>query len=308
MAHSAGGKPPLLDGLNILLMQETHLSVALVTRNRAASLERTLKSLRSQEVQPWEIIVSDDSDVDQAAEVSRVAVAYGCQYMPGPHRGLYANRNQVALSCRGTHIRSMDDDHEFPANHMAECLRAIECDRAAVWIIGEYLPGEMVQGAPPQCPGQLHPRGFSVAPLNPDDSWALSDGATIYPRDVFSRGLRFAEAFPFGAAYLEFGSRLHFFGYRIRQIPSTYVVHYHDLSKRSIVDPEQELAAEFFAMLCHSFIYQPRLKNRLMSLLQIAWVIAQRGGSAIRSLRTALREYRTQARVIEEQRARFSLG
>ena len=281
------------------MMQETRLSVALVTRNRPASLERTLKSLRSQDVQPWEIIVSDDSNADRAAEVRRIATTHDCRYIAGPRRGLYANRNFVALACQGTHIRTMDDDHEFPPDHLSECMGAIVRDPEAVWIIGEYLPTEAHKGAPPLCPGQLHPRGFSVAPRNPDDCWAIADGATIYPREIFDSGVRFPEAFPFGAAYLEFGSRLHFLGYRIRQLTSTYVIHHYEQAKRSIIDPEKEQAAEFYAMLCHSFIYQRSLKNQVLSVLQIAWMILRRRDCAINALRAALPEYRTQARAMK---------
>jgi hypothetical protein len=126
--------------------------------------------------------------------------------------------------------------------------------------------------------------------------WAIADGATIYPRRIFDCGLRFADAFRFGAPYLEFGSRLHFFGYRIRQLTSTYVIHHYEASKRSLADPEGELASEFFAMLCHSFIYQPSLKNRLRSVGQIGWMMIRRGKSAMRALRVALPEYTRQSR------------
>jgi GT2 family glycosyltransferase len=177
-------------------------------------------------------------------------------------------------------------------------LAAIDRDPAAVWIIGEYLPSQVLKESTPECPGQLHPRGFSVPPPNPDACWALADGATIYPREIFDRGLRFAEDFRFGAAYLEFGSRLHFLGYRIRQLPSTYIIHHYEAGKRSLADPEGELAAEFFAMLCHSFIYQPTVKNKALTVSQIALMAGRRGGAAIRALQTALPEYKKQAQTI----------
>ena len=53
-------------------MQEARLSVALVTRNRAASLERTLQSLRSQSVEPWEVVVSDDSDEEKTDRFAKL--------------------------------------------------------------------------------------------------------------------------------------------------------------------------------------------------------------------------------------------
>jgi glycosyltransferase involved in cell wall biosynthesis len=281
-------------------MQEIRLSVALVTRNRPESLARTLASLRAQAVQPWEVVVSDDSDDQHIGAVQSVAAANDCRYQPGPHRGLYANRNHVALACRGTHIRTMDDDHEFPPDHIRECVAAIENDAHAVWIIGEFLPNQ-ARETPPECPGQLQPRGFSMAPPDPDNCWAIADGATIYPREIFDRGLRFAEAFRFGAPYLEFGSRLHFLGYRIRQLRSTYVVHHYEASKRSLSDPQGEMAAEMFAILCHSFVYQPTITNKIVSLGQIALVMTRSPAMAVSALRMAMPEYQAQRRDISVQ-------
>ena len=97
------------------------LSVALVTRNRPDSLQRTLRSLRAQDLQPFEVVVSDDSEPALAGATRDVALEHGCRYLTGPQRGLYANRNAAALACQGTHVRTMDDDHEFPGGHAAAC-------------------------------------------------------------------------------------------------------------------------------------------------------------------------------------------
>src|SRR3954454_3566516 len=97
------------------------LSVALVTRNRPDSLRRTLESLKQQSLQPYEVIISDDSDNETLIAVNNeLAQKYSCRYIKGPGKGLYANRNFVARHCSGTHIRTMDDDHEFPENHLVE--------------------------------------------------------------------------------------------------------------------------------------------------------------------------------------------
>src|SRR4051794_2314477 len=97
---------------------EATISVALVTRNRPAGLKRVLSSLRSQEPQPFEVVVSDDSTEEEWRTANQgIASQFGCRYQAGPCRGLYANRNLAARACRGTHIRSMDDDQEFPPHH-----------------------------------------------------------------------------------------------------------------------------------------------------------------------------------------------
>jgi glycosyltransferase involved in cell wall biosynthesis len=272
---------------------EIRLSVALVTRNRPDSLNRCLTSLRSQTFQPFEVVVSDDSDPEFAPETEAIAKRWNCQYITGPRRGLYANRNHVALACKGTHIRTMDDDHEFPEQHFEKCISAIKSDPEAIWIIGEYLPTEKIREEPHPCPGQLHPRGFSVLPQDTQHSWAIADGASIYPRVIFDSGIRYVEYFKFGFAFLEFGSRLHWLGYRIRHLESTYVVHYLELNNRSFMVESIDLSSRFFAMLCHSFIYQPSIKNKLLCVLEFINVfIIKKKFLAIELLSIVLNDYR----------------
>ena len=262
------------------------LSIAIVTRNRPASLDRTLKSLRAQEVHPWEVIVSDDSDDEHSAEAVALAKNYGCRYLSGPRRGLYANRNHVALACRGTHIRTMDDDHEFPADHNAACLDAVVLDPKAIWIIGEYLPTQQKHQMP-DCPGQLHPRGFSVMPPDPQNCWAISDGASVYPRVIFDCGLRYLDDYKFGAAYLEFGSRLHWLGYRIRHLSKTYIIHHYDPATRSSLDLRTDLASRFCAMLCHAYIYQPTPVNQAFCRMEMLKQIVLHRGLALKAISEA---------------------
>ncbi|GEM_PF-1409203 len=271
------------------------LSVALVTRNRPASLERTLSSLRAQSVQPGEVLVSDDSDPSMAREVEALCERYGCRYVRGPRRGLYANRNHAALRCAGTHIRTMDDDHEFPAGHMEACARAVRGAPGAVWIIGERMPGDP-PGREWVCPPQLHPRGFSTTPRPGERIWAIADGAAIYPREIFDRGQRFYEGFVFGASYLEWGSRLWHLGYEIRHLSETYVIHHAVPGGRSYEDPLNDAAARLFAGLCHSFIYQRTWRNMTLTLGEMALTV-------LRSPRTGWRADLAAVRAFARRRA-----
>lgn len=279
---------------------DSRLSVALVTRNRSESLRRTLQSIRDQETQPWEIVVSDDSDEPKASASQSLAENYGCRYLRGPCRGLYANRNHAVLACTGTHIRTMDDDHEFPEGHFDHCFHAIDADADAIWIIGEFLPVEEAR-VPPPCPPQLHPRGFSVTPPDLDDCWALADGASIFPRAVFDRGERYAEGFVFGASYLEFGSRLQWRGYRLRFLTTTYVIHHHDPANRSYMNDEIDLGSRIFASLCHSFLYQRTLSNRVLTTLQVGREFLSRPKTASRAVPRGVCEYKAHARIVRSQ-------
>jgi glycosyltransferase involved in cell wall biosynthesis len=229
------------------------LSVALVTCNRPDSLERGLASLRSQGVQPFEVIVSDDSGREHAERVRALAAKYGGIYCVGPHRGLYANRNFAAEQCRGSHVRTMDDDHIFPPNHLALCFDAVNRDRNAVWTTGEigYLTGERSRVA--DNPDQLGPAGVGEAIKDIDDNWGIADGSTIYPRQVFDRGLRMVEDFCFGSSYLEFGAYLYRNGWKCRCVPGALVEHYAAFLRQP--DPMSIV----FASVCFNAHFRPNI-------------------------------------------------
>ena len=226
-------------------MLEVQISVALVTRNRPESLDRCLRSLRSQNAQPFEVIVSDDSDAQYISEVKGIAKQWACHYISGPRRGLYANRNRAALACKGTHVRTMDDDHEFPEGHFDVVNQAVKRDPKSIWIIGEY--GEYPTASSQLgLPGEIQPRGFSGPPQDYDDCFAISDGAAVYPRPIFDTH-HYLEVFSFGNLYLEFGARLKALGYRIRFCPDAYVIHHYIQNGRSFNDVKVEQKSSFLS-------------------------------------------------------------
>lgn len=202
---------------------EIKVSIALVTRNRPEILNRCLESLRSQSLQPFEVIVSDDSDPEIAPETEKVAKQWNCQYITGPRRGLQANLNNAVSPCQGTHIRIVNDDHVFPEKHFEILQAVVEADPGSVWILSEY--DEMPEAASSilHLPGEIQPRGFHKPITNFDDCFAISGGASIYPRQVFEKN-HFLEAFGY-VCDLEFGPRLKSLGYRIRYCSETYVIH-----------------------------------------------------------------------------------
>ncbi|MCD8487444.1 glycosyltransferase family 2 protein [Kamptonema cortianum] len=202
---------------------DIRISVALIARNRPESLNQCLASVRSQTVQPFEIVVSDDSDPEFAPQLEAIANHWQCRYLRGPRRGMQANRNHAHLACQGTHVRTMDDDHEFPPDHFEKIQKAVESDPKSVWVLAEYHEHPTAESII-HLPGELQPRGFRKPLANPDDCFAISDGAAIYPREIFNKH-RFLEGLIY-AGELEFGARLKALGYRIRYCPDTYIIHH----------------------------------------------------------------------------------
>ncbi len=279
------------------VLVEQRLSITLITRNRPESLSRALRSIRGQSAQPFEILVGDDSSADQADVVRAVVEDYGARYVRGPQRGLAANRNHLIGFAKGTHVRTMDDDHELIDGHLERCADAICLDPEAVWVIGEWSSDAAGRFLHSGCPGQLTARGVTETPPDPDSCWALADGSTIYPRVVFDRGHWLPEMFPFGHAYTEFGSRLHWLGYRIRFLSTTYVIHHamETILRRDSVwygDRTLITASRLFAALSHSFIYQPTLLNRSWAVLECMKEFVRLQGAAVQSGVAAFRRHR----------------
>jgi len=240
------------------------LSIALVTRNRPDSLERTLTSLRAQEAHPFEVIISDDSDPELAEATEKIANRFECVYSRGPRRGLYANRNSAAAKCQGTHIRTMDDDHILSPDHLSKCFAAIRSDRNAIWTTGEhgFIEGRLV--GIEETAGQLGPAGVGESVKDVDDNWGIADGSTIYPREVFDRGFRMVEEFGFGSSYLEFGAFLYRQGWKCRCVPGAFVEHHATVLGRP--DP----LSLRFASICYNRYFRPS-RLRLIRYLAPHW-------------------------------------
>jgi len=228
------------------------ISVALITRSRPESLNRSLSNLRSQSVQPYEIIVSDDSDPELASQTEAVAKSWNCKYISGPRRGMQANRNCAHTACTGTHIRTMDDDHEFPEEHFKIIQELVESDTHSVWLVGEYNQ-KSTDPSIMQLPGEVQPRGFRKLIVNYNDCYAISDGSAIYPRNIINKH-KFWEYFKY-AGELEFGARLQILGYRIRYFPRTYIIHISD----AYHDPREIQVSSFIGSYLTYAVYKKKL-------------------------------------------------
>lgn len=273
-------------------MSNYTLSIALVTRNRPESLHRTLKSLFHQEITPYEVIISDDSkDQEYILRNKQIVKEFGGRYFQGPQQGLYTNRNFAAKNCSGTHIRTMDDDHEFPPGHLRECMKAIRTEPETIWTIGEYSIRSKFHTIPCPIPGQLHPRGFSYIPVNMKNYCGISCGGTIYPARIINEGKLNCEFYKFGIVYLEYGARLKKLGYTIKFIDQTYLIHHDRETTASEMQNKALEEAKLFSIFCFSFNYQRSFFNCCETFLQVIIDIIMRK-SSIKIILKALRNYR----------------
>src|SRR5262245_62085864 len=103
------------------------ISVVIPTRNRPASLARTVAALRAQTCAPREVIIVDASDSPVEPAVA------GHQPLPFPPlpfpivwlrtpRGVCHQRNVGIQQAGGTHVLLCDDDMEPPADYLQKLL------------------------------------------------------------------------------------------------------------------------------------------------------------------------------------------
>lgn len=246
-------------------MTEIRLSIALLTRNRPYSLNQCLESVRSQSVQPFEIVVSDNSDPAYVSDSKQVADRWDCRYITGSLRGLCSNRNHAAVACQGTHIRTMDDDHILLPEHLEKCLEALKFDPHSIWTTGEigYIDGEFYNQA--ETANQLSPSGVGIGITNTDNNWGIADGSSIYPRTVYDQGFRMLEDYEYGESSLEFGAYLYANGFKSRSLLGVYVEHYAEaatITRRPLGMYESRL----YSSICYNLYFKRNYQNFLRYL------------------------------------------
>jgi len=250
-------------------MNSINLSVALVTRNRPESLERCLKSWRSQTIAPFEIVVSDDSDQSYILEIQKLADIYGCIYTEGSKRGLYANRNHASLTCKGTHILSADDDHTHPIDYVEKILMLIKTNVQTVWIFSERHPSN--PDAPLVCPSQYIKGGKIGISKNVNDCASIADGSSVYPRQIFDQGLRYDETYRFGSMWYLWGHTLKNKGWMICFSDQTFVWHHCESDGREF-DPswlKNQIEANLYCLLVFTFFLKPSIEGATRSFYNL---------------------------------------
>lgn len=256
-----------------MIVEPIRLSVALLARNRPDSLDRALKSIRAQSLQPAEILVSDNSDPEFTGAIAEVAHRWDARYVLAPVRGLYANRNFAACTCTGSHIHTMDDDHVWPAGHLETCLAAVRTDPGAIWTTGEigFVDGEFYSAV--DRANQLSPSGVGIGITNPEDNWGIADGSTIYPRTVFDRGFRMLEDLGgYGESYLEFGAYLYHNGFTSKCIPQAPIEHY---APRSTITrrPVSLYTSRLYASISYNAYFRPHAVRLWRYIATYSWYL-----------------------------------
>lgn len=164
------------------------VTVAICTRNRCITLERTLASLASIALPPslsWEVLVVDnDSEDDTAKSIARFADALPLRALVESNLGLSHARNAAIAAARGEYIVWIDDDVLVDADWLGAYHHAFRAWPDAAFFGGPIAPE--FEGTPP--------RWLELALPHVANAFASLDfGNTPIPLTV--------DALPFGANF-----------------------------------------------------------------------------------------------------------
>lgn len=105
---------------------ETKVSVIIPTKNRETSIVRSLNSVISQSVQPFQIIVIDDGSSDNTAEVIKEKFLQVTLIRNISSQGGAIARNQGAEIATGDYLAFLDSDDEWLPKHLENKTKLIK--------------------------------------------------------------------------------------------------------------------------------------------------------------------------------------
>lgn len=175
-------------GLGETGLGETALrfSVCVCTRNRPDELHRCLSSIVDSGIRVQETIVSDDSD--DGADTQAVCAQFeNVRYLPGPRRGLCANRNNAVNEATGTHVLFLDDDARLSRGFFDTISRRLGAEtpqlREVLIVTGRERRGDRTTAARDQSFLGFQERPYRDGePMN-----TVVINATVFPLALFGR-------------------------------------------------------------------------------------------------------------------------
>jgi glycosyltransferase involved in cell wall biosynthesis len=218
-----------------------NVAVCICTRNRPEDLRKALASAAASRLAPHQIIVSDDSDEEQAAATKSVCAEFSdVTYVRGPKRGLAANRNCCLdnLLPEIEAVSFIDDDAAFTPEFLSVASETLAA-AGPKWIVTgrECKNGEEVS------PGNVSFWGHQrLLARNADDCHAIVINATLFPRDLFRRHInsagepfevRFDEALRYGYEEADIAGQAESCGYRIQLKSDLFNDHFPSSVNRS---------------------------------------------------------------------------
>jgi GT2 family glycosyltransferase len=184
------------------------LAILICTVNRPEVLRRGLRAIAAGTAQPDAVLVSDDS-ADGAATAAVCAEFPAVRYLPGPRRGLCANRNAVIRAADTDFVSLLDDDAVVSADFVARARAALPTLPAKT-----LLTGTVIETDHPVVAGNATFLGFFGKP--PRGRYEnINLNCNVFPRAALAEA-PFDETIFYGYEDMDVCARLLARGYSIR--------------------------------------------------------------------------------------------
>jgi glycosyltransferase involved in cell wall biosynthesis len=197
------------------------VSLCVCTRDRPADLERCLSSVAAGSQLPESVIVSDDGKLPADARAIVSSLGEPFVYVPGPRKGLSANRNNCIRFVSSSHVAFTDDDVVVPGAFVSSLVAAAHASEDAIVTGWER---------------KLHAGAHVRITPHDADFWGLQRktvrgsprsiviNATVFPRRLFDR-IRFDERLQYGSEEIDIAQHAAAIGTEIRFDEALWVDH-----------------------------------------------------------------------------------
>ena len=110
--------------------ESQRISVVIPLYNKAAEVERCLRSVVAQSIAPGEVIIVDDGSTDDSRQICERIIAEhpeaNIRLITQPNSGVSAARNRGISEARGEYIALLDADDYYTSGYIAEICRLME--------------------------------------------------------------------------------------------------------------------------------------------------------------------------------------
>ncbi len=255
------------------MIDKISLTIGIITKDRPDFLEKCLENKFKQLTTNVSILISDDSfDEENIRKNKILCKQYKANYIKGPRRGLYANRNNIMNNIKTSHLLTCDDDHLYPKNFIKLIYKEIEKYQDEILVVGEVKNNKpfLINKSMPKFINEL---GRISENNNPNSIKGISCGSTIYPLNFLNMQIRCDESYLFGRIWYLFALQIQkFTSFNIRFITSTSIKHNIISSqdrKNNIAFFKHQQECNLYVSFIHTFYFS---KNKFC-LINLIWKI-----------------------------------
>ena len=184
------------------------LTIGIITKDRPDFLKNCLENKFKHLNKYIFLLVSDDSFNENNIRKNKIICKkYKANYLKGPCRGLYANRNNIMNNIKTSHLLTCDDDHLYPNNFINLIFKEIEKYQNEILVIGEVKNNNQLC-INKNMPKYINEIGQISENNNPKSIKGISCGSTIYPLNFLNMKIRCDESYLFGRIWYLFALQI----------------------------------------------------------------------------------------------------